>query len=794
MPTKSAYESILTGPALLDAANQRAQTPRGGEEFGFDGSSSGKPKTPAASNGAAPTDQPESFAGMGPWLEDDDETVFKRADHLVLRQELVAQNHLAQDIHYTRVKLGCPFSTLEKDADKGTYRATLPAGTKALTIQAVPNKAWDLVNKATETVLVDPAQPDPTPLNDSEEAENAADMAEKFLTENAGENGTNDIELFTQAVDKALICATAYIEAWVDPVGGGCVPLQILAHPQATDPANPLVGPDGMPTAENVLRYVTAPQGGQFTEDPSQAAPQWQPKIRGTVWGREHWRIYPESQTVQTADKAIGLLYTTLGEAKKRWPTVAAMGQDELNALLSWTPPRFLVLLPPYQRARWKISAGSDKEKAGSSDERLMFYYRVLQKAEPDHPRGAEVIVTGANDGQVLDKKLLAATVPIPGEDGTGTKNDVRCMDLPLVQVTPRSDPDERDPTGRAYMELFAGATEFNAALATGFLEALNQWLHPDSYIPSTSSVQGYQVDESRATGDMIPILRPEDKPTYGNMPPLPSTFWQSVEWNDRQTDSIASLNKPVTGADNQQEVSGKARQIAVQQAMVGLSRMQAPVNAGKARWCRIVLQQAMRDYTTPQIIRYEGEDGAYKATDFTGVDFALVGDVAIKAGTGTMMPPEAKVNYIGSLAANGMLPQDEAADAARPSFAGKLGLPANPHEQYIERCIDAWLQGPPPEWDAKWQAYQQQLQQYQQAMQAYQTGVVQPQQEAQLRQQATVAQHGPMLAATHQAGIAQQADQAKHQMATAAAEQAHGHAMQQKAADMEVDRGRGRT
>lgn len=726
----------MSGQAAVDASYPLAETPRGGMETGFDGT-----YTRTATNGTHPNgEEPSEFEGMGPWLEDDDKTVYQTANELVLRQELIAQNHLAQDTHYTRVKLGYPFSTLEKDQNRDTYRAVLPKGTKALSIQAVPNQAWDLVNKATEAVLTDPPQPDPAPLNDSEEASAAAEMAERFLTEDGGENGTNDIELFYQGVDRSLTCATSYLEGWVDPVGGGYVPLQILAHPQAVSPDNPMVGADGMPTTDPILRYVTAPQGGEFTNDPTLAAPQWQPKIRGTVWGREHWRVYPESATVQTCEKVIGLLYCTIGEAKRRWPAVAEMNAQDVNKLLDWTPPRYLVLLPPYQRARWKLSSGADKEKSGSSDERILFYYRVLQKASPDHPKGAEVIVSGAMGGKVIHKDILAATLEIPTSDGTGPKKEVRCMDVPLVQITPRSDPDERDPTGRCYMELFAGATEFDSALAAGYLEALDQWLHPDSYIPSTSSVQGFQVDESRATGDAIPILRPEDKPVYGNQPALPSTFFQAADWNDDKIRSIASLNKPVTGDDRQQEVSGKARQIAVAQARVGLNRMQLPVNSSFERWWRIKVQLSMKHFSASQTIRYVGEDGAYKESEWKGVDFALVGEVGVQSGTGTMMPPEQKVQYIANLMANQMLPPEEAADAARPTFAQRLGLPDDPHKQYIERCVTEWLKGPPPppaptadgmqqpSWVDQWRTYQAQKQQYD-AVQAQANAMAQQQQ-----------------------------------------------------------------
>jgi len=748
MPSKPNSEQLLTGQSLYDAGLPLAPTPQGGRDSSFSGITEGgrkkkkkrnlpqealsnpmlDPLLPedemmeSEPNGADEIEEEEAVQEpqqeqereLGPWVDGDEKTIFKTAHELVMRQEVLAQNHLAMDIHFSRVKQGYGlFSTLEKDEGKSMYRAELAAGLSSLTLQAVPNKAWDLCNKATETVLVDFAQPSVVPLNDSEAAQAAAKTAQRFLDQNGGEAGSNDVRLFFNAMDKALVCASSYIEKWVDPVGNGYVPLQILAHPEAQDVNNPLVGPDGMPTTDPVLRFVTSPENGQFTDDPESAAPEWQPKIRSTVWGREHIRVFPEDVGVDDAEKVILLGYCTLGDAKRRWPDVAAMDQAELDTLMDWTPPRYLALLPPFQQARWKISSGGEKEKQGSSDERLMFYYRLYAKASPQNPRGADVVMSGASGGKVLHRNVLAAVVEVDTDDGKGTKKQVRCLDIPITQVTPRADPDGRDPSGLSYLWLFAGAVEFDAALMTSFLEMVNLWVHPDSYMPSTSVVQDFQISESRMTGVPIPILRPEDKPVYGNQPVLPNAFWQSIEHNASSIESIASLNKPVTGSDKQPEVSGKARQIAVQQAMVGLSRMQHPVNNARARDARISIQLAMRDFKTPQTVRYVGLDGAWAVDDWTGVDFALVGGVEIKAGTGTMLAPEAKVNYLGNLKTAGLISDVEAAEAARPAYSSSLGLKDSPHQQYVERCVGAWLEGPPEGWMELWAEHKQALEAY---------------------------------------------------------------------------------
>lgn len=696
-PVKPPAPPELVGQDAFFASLPETPTPRGGSEFGFRGET----------GGAAPDETAESdpFAGAGPLLEESPAQVYKTLDGLVLRQELIALNHLAQDTHWTYVKLGFPWSTLTKEPNRDVYKQSLPYGSSGITIQAVPNKVWDLVNKTTESLLVDFPEAEAEPDDDSEEAQGACQMANRFLAEDASEQGTNDAVLFNDRVARALTCASTYLECWTDPTGGGYVPLQIKAHPQAESVESPLVGPDGMPTTDYVLRYVTTDQ--QFTDDPSQAAPQWQPKLRASKWQREHIRVYPESCTIDQAEKVIILGYCTIGEAKRRWPTVAAMSPQALSTLTDWTPPRYLVLLPPFQRARWKLTDGRDKEKAGASDERILFYYHAYVKACPDYPKGADVVASGANGGTILDKALLSQ--PVEVTRGQGTTTEIRCMEIPIVQLTPRADMDEQDPTGRAFVEMFAGAAEHNAFLAMSFTQILDQILHTPFAVPATSPIEGWQVEEARASGDMLVMNGPSDKPTQLNPPVLPGQFFNMYELSDDSINSIASQNRPAQGSDRQQEVSGKARQIAINQNNVALSGMQTAVNTAYARWCRIKIERCMADFSTAQQIGYVGEDGAYQQDEWTGVDFALVGKVTIKAGTGTMMPPDQKVQYLGNLKDAQMLTAEDAAEAARPSYAQRLGLPPDAQQQRVERQVGAWLKGPPgPEWVAQAQQYAQ--------------------------------------------------------------------------------------
>lgn len=632
---------------------------------------------------------------MGEWFEAEDKEVFNDFNALVLRQEELAINRWNQDEYYKCVVDGYPWATLFHDTDKDVYTFELPYGVSQLSIQPVPNKNLELVNETSEQLLVDFPEADAEPIDDSEEAENAAQAADRFLSQDSGEQGTNDAVLFDDRVKLSLTTASSFIEYWIDPAGGGYVPLQIEAHPAAESPDNPLVGPDGMPTTDNILRYVTAPEGGEFTDDPTLAAPQWQPKVRAAKWGREHIRTFPESKPVDQAEKVLILGYCTLGEAKRRWESIAAMAPEDLTALCDWTPMRYLALLPPYQRARWKLTDGKLKNKGGSSDERIMFYYHTYVKACPDYPKGADIVVSGIDGGFVIDKKLLSVEVEVSKGQADRVK-ETRCREIPVVQVTPRGDPYGQDPTGKCYLSLFVGATEWNAMLSQSYASGIDQVLTQPYASSSLSPIEGWQVEQARRSKDILRVISKDDLPQQLQPPVLPTSFFNMYEVSDEAIDRIAHRTKAATGAENSKERSGKALQIAVSQNNVGNQSMLTAVNNAYARACRIKLELMMAECTTAQQVAYVGEDGANKLMDLHAMDFALIGKVGIKAGTGTGLTQDGKVQYLGNLAAEQFITLEEAREAARPSFSKRLGLPANPHEQYVSRAIDSWLDGPP--------------------------------------------------------------------------------------------------
>lgn len=704
MPTAPSAPGPLTGLDALFASLPVSASPRGGVDSGFTGVTTG----PEDTEQGAQQDQ-----GLGPLLTLPPTEVFQTVDELVRRQEHIAQNHLAQDTHWSLFVGGYPFSWLKHDTTRDVWSTGLPYGVNAVQIQAVPNKVLDLVNKKSEAVTVDFPEPDPEPLDDSEEAEGACEIAQRFLVQDGSEQGTNDAVLFDERLKRALWASSTYLECWVDPVGGGYVPLQIEAHPEAIDPNKPTVGPEGSPTVDYVQRYVSgqvipsedgsvqfAP-GAQFTDKASEAAPQWQPKIMASRWGREHIRCYPEDRPVSEAQRIIIIGYSTVREGRRRWKdTVGQMTDAEITTLCDWVPPRHLTLLPPFQRARWKQNEGKQavntkgKGTDGAFDEQIFFYYHYFDRANPDYPKGADIVISGAKNGTLVGSETLDADVELT-KNGS-TVSETRCLEIPVVQIRPRQDIIGGDPKGRAWVELIAGAAENNAFLAQRFSRVIDKILTHPFVSTADSPIDAKQVAAARATGEFLTVVSKDSIPTQLPVPVLPAAFFNMYDKADEAINSMAAAERAATGADTSKERSGKAIQLATSQNNIGNTSIVESFNGSVARWNRIKLEQAMRSFSTPQLLRYEGEDGTAQADEFKAMDFALVGKVTIKAGTGTGIPSDQKVNYLANLKNAGFMSEDDAKDAARPAFSKTLGAPPNPHEQYVARCVQSWLDGPP--------------------------------------------------------------------------------------------------
>lgn len=684
-----------------DLGNDRVSpTPQGPEH----------PAGPSSSQG-----QPDEFAGKGYLLEADDKAVFRRIHEGVVRQELIAKNDESISKHWARVRRGIPFSVLKKDEDRNTYTAELPPGVDD-TASPTPNNADHLCRTIVSQITIDVPKADPKPATDSEQDRGSADVSKRFLSADGDESGTNDAELFRDCEDSAQTFASAFAHVWTDPQGGGWRPLQIKAHPQATDANQPLVAMDAtgqpIPTADYTLRYVD--DQGQFVENASQAAMQWLPKIKRDVLLPAHVRTHPETADISGANAVTLLMCGPLSDLERRIGEggLDNLSDDTVQALAEWRPPRHKVLVAPAIRPKLKSGDTAVRDGKSPTDDTLVYWYQHYCEPGGDYPDGAQLIVTGAESGIVLKKATLRKD--LPQDDGTVR---VLLRSIPVSQCKAMLDSEGRNRWGRRPIELFGATNEGLSQLYGGVVSDIDRRLNPNIFTTATTTVQDWQL--TQRTGEPITVLGKDDMPMYEQFADFPGFLPQIIEKLEESMRNAAMVSQTAQALDSPYSISGKAKQISVQQSKVALAPVAQPFFAFVKRYWRIKLETAQAELTVPQQVEYTGIDGAYKQRWWTGADFSGVKNVAIMAGTGTMMSQAEKQQYIGYAQSAGWMDPEESAEVGRSTLADDLGLAPSPHEELISRQLASWLEGPPDGWEQQYAAYQQAQAQAQAVQQA---------------------------------------------------------------------------
>jgi hypothetical protein len=662
-------------------------------------------ETEAPAQKAGASAMPEDFTGKGYLLEEPDEKkVFKAIDEEVERQEPLAKNRAVMSKWRAAVRQGKPFVGVKKDADRSIWEYEEPPGGSQPS--PIPNKADDLNRKIVSQVVVDLPAPDPKPATDSEQDRGAADLAKRFLKTDGDESGTNDPELFRDILDSAMTDASSFAHVWVDMTGGGWRPLQNKAHPQAQDASNPLVATQPVmdpmtgqpaidpmtgqpqmqeiPTSEYVLRYVS--EEGQFVESAAEAKRQWLPKVCRDVLGPAHVRTIPETADVANAEGVILLMFGPVSDLKRRVPD---LDESIVPRLATWKPRRHKALVPQAMRARLKEQQG--KKDAAVDDSTLIFWMQKYCSVGPDYIDGASLIVSGADGGIVITKSTLRHDIPT--EDGVR----VLLRDIPVAQDKALHDSETRDPFGKAPIDLFGSTNEGLAQLYGSALEDTDKRLHSNTFLPSTSPVQGWQLRDR--TGDPVFVYSKDDLPTFEQHADLPSFLPQMIELMEGSMREAAMLGSAAEMLNTPDAVSGKAKSIELNQAKTALAPVAQNFFAFVKRYWRLKLELAQAFLTIPQEVEYVGLDQAYKQRWFTGADFGGVKDVAIMAGTGTLMSPTEKQAYLGVAQDRAWLDPEEAGEAGRSSVADDLGLQSMPAEDAIKRELAEWMKGPPQQW-----------------------------------------------------------------------------------------------
>lgn len=663
----------------------------------------------------------QPIMGGGELLEEPSPAkIFTQLNEEVLRHERLAKNRDEARKHYEALRAGSQFTILEKSDDLSIYKQIFLPGQEGGAVTPVPNKISDLCDKIINQVLVDPPLPKPIISDpDDDRARAAADLTRRALRANGTPANCNDLGTLRDCLNLNITQRSAFVYAWVDPTWGGWRPKRIRAHPLAEDPKNALMGPDGTKTSDPVMRYVAEQQSEDpntqqpitvqtFTKDPSKAAREWVPKLRRKILMASQVRTFPKHATVAQSMKTTVLMWDTLDEAKRMFPILTTMKDDQLKALCGWKPKRWQSIVPEMLRPK-----GGDEATGKLSGDTILFWYHQFMRVGDEYRDGGEIAICGGKGKPTL---LRRDTLREDVEMDDGTSMPV-LMDIPIAQFAAISSGAKGDPMGEAPVDKFAGTNDIYAHLWMGLLEGLERGVRPNMFVTSTSPVG--REDVNRRDGRPIEVFSKDDMPTWEQPPSIPGFLPKALDMIEVVMNSAAGTNETSNNLDSKYATSGVAKNVAIRQAKVSLAQYWQNTAAGLVQLWRIYTQLMQARYTLPIQVMVTGQSQSFKQRWWIGADTIGIDEIAIDTGSFTMMAPGEKTSLLQVLQQNNWMTPDEAMEVARSAMMDELGLPANAHEEHVDRQIGLWMEGAPDTYEADVAANQQAQAKYQQDLAA---------------------------------------------------------------------------
>lgn len=622
---------------------------------------------------------------QGPWLTDEPEKVAKEIVNRWESQNKGMKSRLAQWDLNVRRRNGDGHSKLKKDTDGDTYYVYVPKG-----IENAPpslNKTDDLSVKMVSNLLVDPPKPECEPSSDDDADRSAAEIATRLLMNESTESGLNIPALVEEAEDVACTHATGFVYLYVDQQGGGHRPREVMAPMDAL-----AIDASGQPvggTLEPVIRYVGL-DGQTIVDDPTQAELEWLPKVCADVLTGESVRFVPEmAKGVSDADAMLIALPEQLGNLKARFEDVAKMSPDDLRKLVSWRPEISKRIIPKHAGAGEGTKGPNHDSSKGPPDDAIVITLTAYHKGDAQYPMGAYVVVAG--EKFVLHRQEWKEQVRM----AKGKMVD-RAMDIPIAPF--RQFRKRHDPYGRSLTDRVGDGDPLSAFAIGAIVEYLHRINNPHLFVPIGSGIQPKSLQLPR--GSMIPYNPAGGAlPKQEDIPPLPSSFMEFVQYIRAEQDNVSGLAQAAQGVASASVQSGRHAQQIIEQALVALGGAKQSMEHGYMRLCRIVLQLWRMAATKPQRLKITGENGAFKEQEFMGSDLGSTTDAKIQAGTSTMLAASAKAQIaleklqIGAISLEDFQRQEEG------NVRALIGAQDNPHKTRIRGQIADWMDGPPEEW-----------------------------------------------------------------------------------------------
>lgn len=608
------------------------------------------------------------------------------------------QKRNALELRNTAWRKGVRNVQVVPDNDGSTWSVRYPLGGRAAPPQ--PNKVDDLIRGVVAAIVADPPAWDVAPETDDQADRDSATFSTRVLQYEASEARLNLPRLTSEALDGALTGASRFVYVEVDPAAGGQQPVVVEAYAHATTvqdattPLPPELGPMGepipAPPPPPLIRRYVAEDGVTLTDDPAEAQHAFVPALVPELHRPATVQWLPA--TAPDLDSAEGVLLgrvLTLGAVKRRYPeALEGLTPEQVSAVVDWRPPRGKSWLPPARELLHQVNRTPKYADGTIADHALVFVLTCVVRACPSYPEGAVVHVLG---GQYVAR----ADFVLRRDDGG---RDV--LDLPIAHLLGLVDP-EGDPMGRALADVLGPADEVRGAVLAAAQEYCWRFGRPIQYVPHGSTIK--PIDLARRDGSPIPFNAEGGVPVFEQVPPFPTTLWETYDRLGAEMEAAAKLPPPAQGYASSNIKSGEHMQRVVEQSQQGMSDLYQHTGAFIARLGRLALQQMRAFYDVPRLLRFTTDDGAYEAQEWSKTDLGTSADVSVARGSFTMLPRTLK----SQLATQEMQTAQAAGDplamlryrrAIEGNVAPLLGQQDDPHRRRILRQVAQWKNGPPAE------------------------------------------------------------------------------------------------
>ena len=548
------------------------------------------------------------------------------------------------------------------------------------------NKAIRLKRRLRATLFADPPAPEVEPSSDSDEDRDSADFSKRALNVLSGPNETRYLMRAAQSWDLASDYGSGFIHFVIDEHLGGRVRETAFVRGAipATDVSEEIPGPttleEGLLDPRNGLKWQgetverMVGEEGVLVDEPSEARKKWLPGIDLELLTGKNVRFHPYTALdIWDADGvSIGMMIP-LSEVRRKYPdAIEDLTEEELNKLVSFRPEKWKEL---------KRIGDKDTSEDKAKEDSLVFTVTRYQRQSGQYEEGAYLVMGGD------DIMLQRATWYDDFNDEP--------LDIPLTQI--KQYDDEDNPYGKGNMEYMGPANEIRASVLGTFLEWLDKFRTRKTFVPITSNLQAKQLQSPTKT--VVPIS-PGGQPFYEDIPELPPIVKEMFAFTTADLDDESGLQQTGQAMGPKSVTSDRQLQSILGQVRVGLSQLKLNAEEGILRGWKIMLQLARAFYEDQQMLRWMGEDGAYKEKSWNGSDLSDSTDVTMAQGSFTLLGPETKMQLVTELMAANLIDQQTAIRSVMGNVSPFVSLGEDRHRQRVLRQITSWRDGPQAGWE----------------------------------------------------------------------------------------------